>query len=112
MSKMKDMTKKDFMARIENAWDMGYISPEILNHIQKAYDALHRLQGDQFRYFFDFLEAEAERMQHFSNHMQLANDKLGYQGVYLLAILNHHCQICATDKDAWHTRGGFCPHKK
>lgn len=58
------------------------------------------------------MQAEKERTDGFSNIKTLANDKLGYDGTYLLSILTHHCQICATNKEAWHTRPGFCNHKK
>lgn len=42
----------------------------------------------------------------------LANDPVGYGAVNVAAILNHHCQICAEDVNAWHTRAGFCPHNQ
>jgi hypothetical protein len=105
------MTKQEFLDRCATAYDMGLCSDKIIRHISKAYDALHRLEGDQFHYFVDYLVDERQRTDHFSNHKQLANDQLGYDGIRLLAIFTHHCQICATDKDAWHTRAGFCPHK-
>ena len=42
----------------------------------------------------------------------LANDKLGYDLIKFAAVLKHHCQICAEDPNAWHTRSGFCSHNK
>lgn len=105
------MTKQEFLDRCATAYDMGLCSDEIIHHIERVYDALHRLEGGQFHYFYDYLEAEANRTQRFSDHMSLANDTLGYDGIRLLAIMTHPCQVCATDKDAWHTRSGLCPHK-
>ncbi len=105
------MTKQQFLNRCAVAYDIGLCDETILRHIEKMYDAMHRLEGGQIEYFYEALHDEAERTQRFSNHMQLANDTLGYAGIRLLALLTHPCQICATDKDAWHTRSGFCPHK-
>ncbi len=30
----------------------------------------------------------------------------------IAAILSHPCQQCAEDPNAWHTRSGFCEHRK
>lgn len=106
------MTKKDFLARCANAYNMGLTQGPILRHLERAYDALFRLEGDQFRYFVDWVASEQERTRHFSNEYQLANDKLGYNVVQLLAVLTHPCQKCAVDPDAWHTRPAFCSHRE
>lgn len=109
---MKKLTKKEWMKRMETAYDLGLLDSDIVRHLYKAYDAVHRLEGNQFQYFAEFIISENERTKNFSNHMQLANDELGYNVIKLLAIFIHPCQICAEDKGAWHTRSGFCPHKR
>lgn len=106
------MTKKEFLKRCANAYDMGLTANPILKHLERAYDALFRLEGDQFRYFAEWIVAEQERTQHFANNYQLANDKLGYNVIQLLAILTHPCQKCAEDPKAWHTRSAFCEHRE
>ncbi len=105
------MSKKDFLKRCENAYDMDLVTPKILNHLMKIYDGMHRLEGGQIEYFTEMLISENERTRRFSNDMQLANDELGYNCIRLLAILVHGCQKCAEDPKAWHTRQAFCEHK-
>lgn len=90
---------------------MGLATPEIFKHIEKIYDGMHRLEGGQIEYFANMLQSETERTNNFSNSMQLANDRLGYDCIRMLAVMTHRCQICAEDKDAWHTRSGFCTHR-
>lgn len=105
------MTKKDFLKRCENAYNKGLTDPILLKHLERAYDAMHRLEGNQIHYFVDYLLDERERTNNFDNAHQLANDKLGYAVIELLAILTHPCQECAEDPEVWHTRAGFCKHK-
>jgi hypothetical protein len=107
----KALTKQEVFARLENAYNMGLLTPEIFKLADRWTEMVHRLQGGQIEYFFDGLQSESERTQHFSNQFRLANDTVGYNVIQLFAILTHHCQICATNPDAWHTRAGFCPHK-
>lgn len=40
----------------------------------------------------------------------LAGDDYGYAAVRIAAVIDHPCQLCAEDVDAWHTRYGFCEH--
>lgn len=75
-------------------------------------DAIMRFEGGQINYWYEFLEQEYKRLDRFANQKTLANDHHGYQVIQLAAILTHPCQLCATDTQAWHTRSGFCPHKK
>lgn len=84
---------------------------ELFQHIENSYDALHRLQGSQLGYFLDHMDDERKRTNNFSNMMSLANDTLGYDCIRVMAVLTHHCQQCAEDPDAWHTRAAFCMHK-
>jgi hypothetical protein len=35
-----------------------------------------------------------------------------YKAIEAMAILDHPCQKCAEDHNAWHTRYGFCEHKE
>lgn len=112
LDKTKQLPLKDVIKRIETAHKLGLCTPEIFHHTEKVYDATFRLEGGQLHYFADFLEDEKQRTNWFSNMKSLANDELGYSCIRLLAILTHPCQLCAEDKDAWHTRSGLCNHKK
>lgn len=106
------MTKQEFLDRCAVAYDLGFFERPNIMHVLHAYDAMHRLEGGQIQYFTDFLESERQRTKNFTNMYQLANDKLGYTGIQLLHLLCHPCQKCATDPKAWHTRWGFCNHRK
>lgn len=108
------ITGEQYQQRIDNLAKMfgGEYLDELFKHIERSYDAIFRLQGGQLHYFLDHMNKESERTYRFDNRMQLANDKLGYDCIYVLAVLTHHCQKCAVDPKAWHTRAGFCPHKK
>lgn len=104
------MTKEDFLARMSNAYDMGLCKPEVLRLAERWTDGIMRLEGGQFNYWHELMQSEYERTRHF--HTNLANDELGYKVIQLMAILTHHCQKCAVDPEAWHTRSGFCDHKE
>lgn len=106
------MTKKEFLARMANAYDMHLCTPEVLHLASKWTDGVMRLEGGQYHYWCDLMEDEAVRTQRFANNKVLANDEVGYKVIQLMAILNHHCQKCAVDPQAWHTRGAFCNHKE
>jgi len=106
------MTKEQLFKRFETAYKMGLLTPEVLKLMDRWTEGYHRLLGGQLEYFLDTLNAEADRTGRFHPSMQLANDKNGYKVIQLMAILTHHCQTCAEDTEAWHTRSGFCPHKK
>lgn len=106
------MTKKEFLERMANAYDMGLINDKSIAIVYRWLDAVMRLEGGQFNYWVDFLEAEKFRTENFAGHKILANDKEGYQAIQLSAILKHPCQKCAVDPQAWHTRFAFCNHKE
>lgn len=105
------MTKQEFLDRMANAWDMGLCTPITLALADSWCDAIMRFEGGQLRYWVDFLEQESKRLEGFDHRSTLANDRIGYQVIQLMAILSHHCQKCAVDPQAWHTRSGFCNHK-
>lgn len=104
------MTRADFLARCGNAFDAGLCSPERLRLLDKWLDFVLRFEGGQMAYVADFLESERERTNGFKPI--LASDDVGYSLIRLAAILTHHCQTCAVDREAWWTRGAFCPHEK
>ena len=97
---------------MENAYDMGLCSFKILEHAEDVCDAVMRLQGGQYNYWVDFVEAENKRTRNFQNQYQLANDTLFYNVIQLMAIMTHPCQKCAEDPKAWHTRSAFCDHRE
>lgn len=104
------MTKEQFLKRCENIYNMGLASDKNFLLIEKLVDGVLRLNGGQTRYFVEMLESERERTRNFADDMSLANDVDGYSCIQLLAVLTHHCQKCAEDPKAWHTRAAFCPH--
>lgn len=105
------MTKKDFLARCSNAFDMGLCFPEILQLAERWTDGVMRYEGGQIHYWQELMEDEFKRLERFASHKVLANDQVGYKVIQLMAILTHPCQKCAVDPKAWHTRAGFCNHK-
>jgi len=105
------MTKEDFLKRCETIYEMGLARSDVFKMAEDWCDAMMRLEGGQFHYFFEQLEKDSERAGRFMPGSTLAGDSLGYDAIKLLAVLTHHCQKCAEDKGAWHTRPGFCTHK-
>ena len=106
------MTKQEFLNRCENAWNMGLITKENLRLLDSTHEAMMRLEGGQTDIFVRTLNEEKTRTRNFDPSATLANDAIGYAVTRFMAILTHHCQQCAEDPQAWHTRGAFCPHKK
>lgn len=106
------MNKKQFLKRMSNAYDMGLCKPKVLALANDWCDSVMRFEGGQLRYWVDFLEREAERMNSFDSRSCLANDEAGYKIIQLMAIMTHSCQKCGEDPEAWHTRSGFCTHKE
>ena len=111
------MTKAEFLARCENAWDCGVINHDRLRLMSRWLDFVLRLEGGQLSMALDFLVAERKRNGvPFGTPTgaigQLASDKDGYALQEFAAILTHHCQKCATDPSAWWTRTAFCKHKE
>jgi len=104
------MTKQQFLKRMGNAYDMKLCEPMVLAIAENWCDSVMRLEGGQLRYWARFLQEEEERLNGFDSRECLANDKIGYKVIQLMAIMTHHCQKCAVDPKAWHTRSGFCDH--
>ena len=105
------MTKEEFLARIENAWNMGLCDEKVLALTESWVDGVMRYEGGQMGHWQTFLDSESLRTNGFDGLKTLANDVTGYKAIQLLAILTHPCPTCAIDPNAWHTRPGFCPHK-
>jgi len=104
------MNKKEFLKRCETIYDMGLVDIEVFSLMGKWTDAILRYEGRQLDAWERFVEDEKKRTHTFSPEKTLANDVLGYKIIQLSAILSHHCQICAEDTNAWHTRPAFCEH--
>lgn len=103
------MTREEFLARCANAFDAGLCTPEHIQLMDRWLDFVMRFEGGQMDFVAQFIEAEYRRLGHFTR--TLANDATGYALIQFAAILNHHCQTCATDPQAWWTRGAFCDHE-
>lgn len=113
------MTKKEFLKRCEVLYNKGYFNDRNLSSLMAHWlDFVMRFEHTFFTtmgqgqgsYVWDFLERERERIG-IVNPQTLANDKEGAALQEIAAILDHPCQSCAEDKNAWHTRYGFCNHK-
>lgn len=110
------MNKKDFLKRCETAYEKGLCDFVLL---RDWVDAVMRFESGQtegrehqLRYWKEFVEKERERTDGFKGSKVLANDIAGYKIIEFVAIFAHPCQQCAEDKEAWHTRSGFCDHNK
>lgn len=109
------MTREQFLKRCETAWDMGLINHLRMDLVEKCLDFVMRLDHTMFGQFqtqgdlvWEFLKNEKERV----GRRTLANDTDLYAGIQFAAILSHPCQSCSEDKNAWHTRRGFCAHRE
>lgn len=105
----KSLTKEQWLKRCETIYDCLDCD---LSLLLKAIDSLMRLEGGQTGYWVEFMESERVRTNDFSAHRVLAGDKDLYNLLQMLSILDHPCQQCAEDKDAWWTRSSFCSHNK
>jgi len=124
------MTKDEFLARAENAWNMGLITPERMDLMNQWLEVVMR-EGhsrvadqrggqEQWRYVKGFWDGEMQRLNRRTDEtfgasgatFTLANDSDGYALIELAAVLSHPCQACAASRNAWHTRRAFCNHKK
>ncbi len=108
------MTKEQFLKRCATAWDMGLITDLRMDLVEKCLDFVMRLDHTLFSngqthgsYAWDFLEWEKQRI----GTRSLAGDTDLYAAIQFAAILSHPCSKCAEDKNAWHTRRGFCAHR-
>ena len=88
---------------------MGLLNETTLRLAARLTEAMLRLEGGQVEYFQDILNEERKRTDAYAR--TLAADVDGYNTIKLFALLNHHCQKCAEDKNAWHTRPAFCSHQ-
>lgn len=104
------MTKQEWLARCDAAWETGKVSEESLLLMRQWCELVERFLGGQLDICWEILASERERTSHFQK--KLAGDDLGCGVVQLTSQLAHHCQRCAEDPDAWHTRASFCNHKK
>jgi len=121
MDKEKKLTKDEFLARCSTAYDIGLVTTESLKLLELWVDNMMRLEHSflgsgqtQMSTVLSFFEDEKRRLQQTPNSVHvstLAADSGGYTLIKLTALLGHHCQICAVDPGAWHTRSGFCPHR-
>lgn len=83
--------------------------------VEKCLDFVMRLEHTLFSNgqthgssAWDFLEGEKKRI----GTRSLAGDTDLYASIQFAAILSHPCQSCSEDKNAWHTRRGFCGHRE
>lgn len=106
-------TKDQLLKRFETCIDKGLCQPHLLALMERWLDFVIRFEGGQISDVARFLQEEHKRHALYGpkDAMTLANDKDGYCLIQLAAILNHPCQKCAEDPNAWHTRAAFCEHK-
>ena len=117
------MTKKDFLKRCETLWEMGFFKDrKISQSLRAACDAFLRLRDVYARHgdWFENIKRDTQgeiaidnltNFHSFDKTKTLANDDIAYNALYAASVLDHLCQACAEDKNAWHTRYAFCKHK-
>lgn len=127
--KKPKITKEQFLKRCATAWDAGYVdlwglkrarnSLDLVMRLKAAYVGFNRdssgndliaeigVEGHQGEMAISSLVNEIE----IAPKKKLACDTEAYQAIQFVSLLTHPCQKCAEDKDAWHTRAGFCPHR-
>lgn len=110
------MTRDDWLKRCETIWNKGLARPNLMSMMTRWLDAVMRYEHTMFssgqsqgNCWIDFVNAEFGRTD--GGRRTLANDADGYALQEIAAILSHPCQRCAEDKEAWHTRPGFCNHR-
>ena len=109
-------TEEEFIARCRTIYRMGNARPDLFILMQRWLDAVMRYEHTMFSYgqsqgrsWLDFLDIERGRVD---PNRTLAGDVDGYALQQIAAVFAHHCQKCAEDPQAWHTRPAFCDHKK
>lgn len=115
------MTKQEWLARCAMAYDAGFVNDDVLDCLSLGSDVLNRLvhyhmhneSVHQLEIAYGYVADEINRIKSSNNPSgTLASDRVGYGAVELAAIFKHPCQLCGTDRSAWHTRIGFCNHKE
>jgi hypothetical protein len=119
------MTEEEFLNRCKTIYRNGHARPEVFVLMERWLDFVMRFEHTLFSHgqgqgptVWSFLDMERERLHRVGSErgtaaaMTLANDPLGYELQQVAAILSHHCQKCAEDPRAWHTRSAFCSHKE
>jgi len=111
------MTKDEWLKRCSLAYEMGLIGKDRTssNFLTKVIDALIRFEGGQRnqhqnKYWEEFVKEEKKRTRDWT--VVLTSDQLLYSLLIFAHILDHPCQKCGVDPQAWHTRYGFCNHRK
>lgn len=92
------MTKKEWLARCEMVYELGYT--DVLRIAFDYAEATQRYKGGQLDIFDEILKRDTKRSPE-----TLANDTDAYNALQAMAILTKECQKCATNPDAWHLRG-------
>jgi hypothetical protein len=111
VAKDPGLTREEWLARCETLYRLGLTSPNRLRLLAKWLEFVMRLEGGQMNDVARFLVEERDRTGGFVEGGMLASDDDGYALFRLGAVLSHHCQACAEDPGAWHTRSAFCEHQ-
>ena len=127
------MTKQELLKRCETIYDMGLMNDGALTSLERGVELLMRITDvaargtvtisadappqcdNQIEYARDIIAMEAARVRAAAGKgalLTLASDQPGYDAVRLAVVLTHPCQTCAEDARAFHTRPGFCEHRK
>lgn len=101
------MTKKDWLKRCENVYDLGFVDNLII--ARNGTDFLMRSKVQEV------IEDERCHQQDIVDSIMkediirskecLANDTDAYNALQAMHILTKQCQKCAESKTAWHCRG-------
>ncbi len=116
------MTKEQFLKRCETIYDMGYFNNrDISSMLRLACDtflrlrccySIHKEKFDDISKLHQGSIAVDNISMFLDEEKLLASDNDVYNAMQLACVIDHPCQKCAEDKNAWHTRYAFCHHEK
>lgn len=115
------MTEEQFIKRCKLIYNKGFMRDrDVSISIREATDCFSRLRYVYAKHpeYFSLIKndyqgniAMDDLGKNLDERYLLASDNT-YKAVEFACILDHPCQECAEDKDALHTRYGFCGHKE
>jgi hypothetical protein len=118
------LTKGDFLKRCELLYDSGFFKKRSISSVlRRSVEVFLRLRHvyaqtpelfEEFKKQHQGAIAIEELLggdDKVDPRKTLANDP-AYKALEAACVFDHPCQQCAEDKSAWHTRYGFCDHKK
>ena len=97
------MEKQEFLDRCSTAFDAWYISEVSLQVMELAIELAMR-SGSTDIHQREIASETEEKLMKIADGRELANFRELYNSLSFACLLNHSCEKCAKDKNAWHTR--------